>query len=180
MKKYLMTGMALILLAVSVFVGGGAARAKDTPKLIEFESMVGVPKAYTAPMNNPIRGINGGGLPWVVQEAEGSLSQTGEVRIKIKGLVFDPTDPTVIARGLANTNPVAAFKAIVSCQSVDASGAATVVNVSTNPFPATVGLKSAGGGNSVISQTISLPKPCLAPIVFVTSPGGAWFAVIGQ
>jgi hypothetical protein len=28
-------------------------------------------------------------------------------------------------------------------------------------------------------KVLELPSPCLAPIVFVTSPGGAWFAVTG-
>ena len=31
----------------------------------------------------------------------------------------------------------------------------------------------------MISDTIVLPQPCIAPIVFVTSPGGAWFAATG-
>jgi len=26
---------------------------------------------------------------------------------------------------------------------------------------------------------LELPQPCIAPIVFVTSPGGAWFSITG-
>jgi hypothetical protein len=52
-------------------------------------------------------------------------------------------------------------------------GAAAVENVSTDPFPATT------TGDSKIEATVSLPSPCFAPIVFVTSPGGSWFAVTG-
>ena len=33
-----------------------------------------------------------------------------------------------------------------------------------------------GGGNASIEAHANLPHPCIAPIVFVASPGGAWFA----
>ena len=70
------------------------------------------------------------------------------------------------------TNPVTSFRALVSCQTV-VDDAAAVVNVSTAAFPATT------TGDSKIAATVSLPSPCFAPIVFVTSPGGSWFAVTG-
>ena len=54
------------------------------------------------------------------------------------------------------------------------------VNRLTDPFPATTGFAANGGGNASIEAMIDLPKPCIAPIVFVTSPSGAWFAVTGQ
>jgi hypothetical protein len=34
-------------------------------------------------------------------------------------------------------------------------------------------------GNAKIEEELDLPDPCLAPIVFVTSPTGSWFAVTG-
>jgi hypothetical protein len=46
--------------------------------------------------------------------------------------------------------------------------------VSTAPFPASA------TGDADINATVSLPSPCIAPIVFVTSPGGAWFAATGS
>ena len=95
------------------------------------------------------------------------------------GLVLDPNDPDV-PPAIAGTNPVPNFKAIVSCMSKDATtGAANTVNVSTDVFPADT------AGNSMISDTVDLPQPCIAPIVFVTSPAttsvptGAWFAATG-
>jgi hypothetical protein len=103
------------------------------------------------------------------------LTTSGKLDVQITGLVFDPNDPTVISRGLANRNTVTSFRAVVSCQTLDGS----VVNVSTGLFPATVGLASEGGGNTRIQAKISLPKPCIAPLIFITSPTGAWFAVTG-
>jgi hypothetical protein len=43
----------------------------------------------------------------------------------------------------------------------------------TDPFPAS------STGDSKIEATLDLPEPCIAPIVFVTSPGAAWFAATG-
>jgi hypothetical protein len=36
-----------------------------------------------------------------------------------------------------------------------------------------------GGGNAEIEAQLTLPQPCIAPLIFVTSPGGAWFAATG-
>ena len=65
---------------------------------------------------------------------------------------------------------------VLSC--VTATG--TFSNLSTAAFPATTGPATAGGGNSDNEATVSLPSPCIAPIVFVTSSGGSWFAATGN
>ncbi|MFN8490917.1 MAG: hypothetical protein U0350_25210 [Caldilineaceae bacterium] len=179
MKKSQTMIVAGLLILLTAFFGlqGQAARAKDTPKLLAFETMIGVPKPYTGPTNT-IRNLAGGGLPWVISDAQGELKANGELHVKVKGLVLDPNDPGVIAAGRAGQNPIANFGAIVSCLSKDGSGNPTIVNVpTTDLFPATTGL---GGGDAEIEAQLSLPKPCIAPIVFVTSPGGAWFAATGN
>jgi len=160
----------LVMLVLSTFFFGGstpAASAKE-PKILEFDTMVGVPQALTG-TQNPIRGINGGGLPWAIGSAKGELTAGGHLEIKVKGLVFAAGPNT-------GSNTVASFRAIVSCLGGDGS----VVNVTTDPFPATTGPASAGGGNAKIEANVSLPQPCIAPIIFVTSPGGAWFAATGS
>ena len=35
------------------------------------------------------------------------------------------------------------------------------------------------GGDFETEAALGLPSPCIAPIVFVTSPGGAWLAATG-
>jgi len=50
----------------------------------------------------------------------------------------------------------------------------------TGLFPATTGAAAEGGGNADIEADLVLPQPCIAPIVFVTSPTGAWFATTGR
>ncbi|MEJ2265715.1 MAG: hypothetical protein P8X95_19910 [Anaerolineales bacterium] len=178
MKKSL-----VLLLAGIVLLGGvllipraGAASAESSPKILDFDNMIGVPRPYTGG-DNAIRGIPGGGLPWVIASGKGKLTGDGDLEIKVTGLVFDPSDPVVIERGLAGQNTIPAFRAIVSCLSKDENGDPTTINLTTDPFPATTGL---GAGDAKIRAQLDLPSPCIAPIVFVTSPGGAWFAATGN
>jgi hypothetical protein len=35
-------------------------------------------------------------------------------------------------------------------------------------------------GDAKIEDSLVLPSPCFAPVVFVTSPGGMWFAITGR
>ncbi len=180
MKKLLSVSLLVVLLAGGFLFSPAAQQVQARPtKTLQFDTMVGVPKAYTG-STNPIRGVNGGGLPWVINFGRGDLNTAGDLLVIVRGLVLDPNDPNVIAAGLAGKNPIAQFKVIVSCQSLDASGNATIVNVATADFPATTGLASQGGGDAHINTHVNLPTPCIAPILFVTSPGGAWFAATGN
>lgn len=154
--------LAFALLGAVLFAQGSAA-AKG-PRLLEWTVMVGNTPAFTG-ATNPIRGINGGGVPWVLTSAGGELSPDGHLEITVRGLVLAST----------GSNPVAAFRGLVSC--LDAT--AGTVNVLTDPFPATTGPATAGGGNADIEATVVLPDPCIAPLVFVTSGGGSWFASTG-
>ncbi len=158
-----------------------ASRTDGVDTVFEVEQFGGVPRPYTGAAN-AIRGVPGGGLPWVLSKGEAKLLANGVLKVEVDGLVFDPNDPAVVERGLANRNTVASFKAIVSCRTVqqtDAGPVAAVVNVETALFPATTGLASEGGGDATIEQVVTVPRPCIAPIVFVTSPAGAWFAASG-
>lgn len=161
----------LALLFCSVLSGGPPGRS-GSDKILEFDKMAGVPRPYTGVVN-AIRGVAGGGLPWVVDRAKGELHVDGTVEVVVEGLVLDPDDSAVISLGLAGINPVPFFKSVVSCLSRDDMGNATIVNVETGLFPADA------GGNSKIEDFVVLPVPCIAPIIFVTSPGGSWFSATG-
>jgi hypothetical protein len=172
MKKVFLVSLVMVL-ALSMFSASGVTRASaDESKLLEFNSMIGVPRPYTG-ATNAIRGVPGGGLPWVIEFGKGKVSPEGNVDVLVKGLVFDPNDQAVIDRGIGGTNTVPNFKVIVSCMSKDAAGAAVIANVSTGLFPADA------QGNAHIKDSVVLPSPCIAPIVFVTSPTGSWFAATG-
>jgi len=173
MKKFIFITLATLLaLSSFLFAGSVSTASADESKILEFNTMIGVPRPYTG-ATNAIRGVPGGGLPWVVAFGRGKLSPDGDVDVLVKGLVFDPNDQAVIDRGIGGTNTVPNFKVIVSCMSKDANGNAIIANVSTGLFPADT------AGNARIQDTVALPQPCIAPILFVTSPTGSWFATTG-
>jgi hypothetical protein len=145
--------------AVSLIAAGSAsASAHDRGTLVEFESMTPVTGSAVGTVNS--RGITGGGLPWAITSGVGEVDRHGNIEVKVTGLVI-PVPP------FNGTNPVGQMAATVSC--VTPHG---VVNASTLPqtFPAD------SAGNVTIEGAVILPHPCKAPIVFVTSPGGAWFS----
>src|SRR5262245_1299196 len=165
----------LILLAMGAIVAllvasQALAATPNGPKLIKWDVMVGVPAGLTGAQSVvPLRGLSGGGIPWMLASGEGTLSATGKLHVEVEGLV--------LASGAsAGTNPINMFRATVSC----VRGDGTFANLQTDQFPATTGPASSGGGDSTIDATVTLPDPCIAPIVFVTSPGGSWFAATGN
>ena len=109
--------------------------------------------------------------PWIITAGNGALKSDGHLLVHVRGLVL--ADQAPVPAALQGTNPIPSFKAIVSCQTISATGAATLTNVSTAAFPASA------AGNSDINATVSLPHPCIAPIVFVGSSTFGWFAATG-
>ena len=169
MKKLLLVTLSAVLL-LSVFFGGSVSSATAKgPKVLKFNSMVAVPAGLTGAQSQaPLRGINGGGIAWAVGEASGELRADGHLEISVQGLVL-------AAGANAGSNPSATFRGLVSCVNSDG----TFTNILTDPFPATTGPASSGGGNAEIVADVALPQPCIAPIIFVTSAGGSWFAATG-
>jgi hypothetical protein len=154
-----------VLLALPATGFTGPKVGAEESKILEFGSMVGVAGPFRGSTNN-IRGVNGAGAPWTLTEAKGELKASGLLEIRVRGLVL-------VTTGL---NPVANFRAIVSCLTTDASGtAAATSNIVTDPFPATP------AGDADFEGFVALPTPCIAPIVFVTNAGGtSWFSVTGR
>lgn len=143
--------------AVSLLVGGSAVvSAHSSRELLEFDSMTPVTGSAVGAVND--RGITAGGKPWVITSGSGEVDRDGKVHVTVHGLVI-PVAP------FNGTNPVGAFGATVSC--VTPHG---IVNLRTATAPAT------STGNATIDGSVTLPHPCKDPILFVTSPGGAWFA----
>ena len=162
-----------VLLTAFVFLFGGwlselqSAEDADAPKVLDFRTMVGVTGPFVG-ATNPIQGVPGAGAAWVNPRAQGKLKADGELEIKVRGLVLVQS----------GTNPVATFRGIVSCRSIDTStvpATASTVIVTTGAFPATT------TGDSEIEEHVVLPSPCVAPIVFVGPGAGAvrWFAATG-
>ena len=161
------------LVSAAAMQGAAASDGPGPATVLKFSIMAPVTGPYVGAAN-PIRGVAGGGLPWQLTSASGSLKRDGHLLVQVRGLVLARQAP--VPPALQGTNPFASFRALVSCQSIGAANSATVTNTSTGDFAASP------GGNSKIDATVSLPKPCIAPIIFVTGPTGTdvWFAVTGS
>jgi len=162
MKRISLLSLAAAGLLMAAMVVKAVPRA-PAPQMLEFNTMFPVSGPYVG-TTNPIRGISGGGVPWHLTEAHGELRSDGKIEVKVEGLVL----------ASSQTNPIPNFRAVVSCQSIDGVGNPSIVNVSTNDFPAS------STGDAVIEDTVELPHPCVAPIVFVTNSTLRWFAVTGH
>jgi hypothetical protein len=169
MKRFHIALIGLVLVAALVVPALGSG-GSDGRKILDFDAMAGVTGPFTGSAN-PIRGVPGGGLPWEIDRGKGTLRADGRLRVEVEGLVLARRDP--VPANLQGTNPIPMFKAIMSCLTVS-GGAAITSNVETGLVPATT------TGDAEIEATVNLPSPCFAPIVFVTSPTGAWFAVTGR
>jgi len=151
--RFLALGLLLLLLA--------PVQVSASEELLEFDSMIGV----LGP-TDVVRGLAGGGLPWIITEGKGELSSNGDLEVEVTGLVLARRAP--VPPALQGTNPVNQFRVFVSC--LTAGG--TVSNVPAGNME----MEDVPAGNARLETQVTLPSPCNDPIVFVTSPAGAWFA----
>lgn len=173
----LLAAGAVGLATLGIGSGADASKKAEVPEVLEFETMLGNPRPFTGAAG-AVRGINAGGAPWALTNGHGELKANGKLELAISGLVLDPTDPALVAAGVAGTVPApilaAGYNAVVSCQSKDANGAPAIVNVLAGAVP------TDRAGNALFETKVALPKPCIAPIVLVTNAAGtAWFAATG-
>jgi hypothetical protein len=169
MRRTLMVliGLAAVAaLAVPAFgLGSGDGR-----KVLDAKVLAPVTEPYTGATNS-IRGVPGGGLPWILTSGQADLHAGGQLHVKVSGLLLARRAP--VPANLQGTIPFTQLKAIVSCLTTT-DGVAATTNVSTEPFPVTP------DGDGHLNTSVELPSPCFAPIVFVTAPAGAWFAITGR
>jgi hypothetical protein len=165
--------VAGVLVAAAVGVQATDARSghhhSSGNAILKFHTMAPVTGPFVGTAH-PVRGLAGGGLPWELRRASGELHRNGRLDVRVRGLVL-AHDPAVPAN-LQGTNPIPQFRAIVSCLTTSAPDQG--VTVATGPVPASP------GGNARIHARLALPHPCVAPVVFVTSPTNAWFAATGD
>jgi hypothetical protein len=164
MNKIASVLVCLIFLAVA----SASDRNDREFNLFEFNRLTPVVAPFTG-NTNPIRNLGGGGVPWKITSGKAELDSAGKLEVHVTGLVLAGT----------GVNPIANFAAILSCQSVDPiTKAATIVNLVAGIAPATT------TGDSEIEGRVTLPSPCIAPIVFVAIPATAtaparWLAASG-
>lgn len=158
-----------VVLGAFVFQATASGSKEDGQDVLEFDTMAGVVEPFTGSAH-PVRGVNGGGLPWELDRARGRLDADGNLQVRVEGLVLARRAPVPPAQ--QGINPVPEFRAIVSCLTPATPDTGEQVTTATVP--------ASRDGDARIRTRVALPDPCIAPIVFVTSPTGAWFAATGR
>lgn len=178
MKRWMLLAVVVVA-AASVTLAEPSRRSRREeaerhrlPAILSFDTMYGVEGPLLGEAN-AIRGVVGDEAPWeIAQFIKGRLLKSGRLQILVRGLVF--ADDPLVDPGLVGKNDEATFRGRVSCLTEDGQGHIVNANVTTSGFPASV------LGNSFINQTLVLPNPCIAPIVFVIAGSeDKWFAVTG-
>ena len=174
MKRIMGVGLALAIAAAIVVGAAGWAASSSGVKVFTFGRLVGVSGAFLG-SSMPLRGVSGGGLPWVIAQGQAIFFANGRLVVEVNGLVIDPANLTAQKRGIAGTNPVPFFFATLSC--LDNTGA--TVNTNT-----TTAAAATSTGNATMVDVLTPPSPCFAPIVLVRgsttgAPSGPWFAASG-
>src|SRR5262249_30854685 len=102
---------------------------------------------------------------WKLSSARGFLATDGHLKISVRGLIFGDGTP----------NDETTFRGAVSCLTEDeAAGTTPIVNVFTDGFP------TGPAGNADIDAHVTLPNPCVAPVIFVLAGSeDKWFSVTG-
>ena len=172
--KKILVPVALLLAAVSLAQaqyggGGGGGGTAASPPVLKFSTMVGVGGFLLSP--SEVRGVVGDDLPWQARTIKGQLLANGQLKIKVRGLVF-PDAPSVPVE-LRGINDEAQFHAVLSCITDDGQGGVVTTNQSTAGFTASP------SGNADITARLTLPVTCAAPILFITGSAGKWFAMTG-
>ena len=140
----------------------GSSSGSKSHVILSFKTMYGVNGPFLGGAN-PVRGVDGDAEAWFSKSIKGTLTSAGKLSINVKGLVLPD-----------GTNDASEFRALVSCLAVTDT-TVTESNVVTDGFPATA------KGNAKIKARVSIPDPCVAPIVMIL-PGDedVWFAMTGR
>jgi len=171
--------LALVLAAPVAFAGddngmgngqGGNDHRGKVRTILAFDTMYGVDGPFVGDAN-PVDGIPGDELPWVIKRASGFLLTNGKLKILVRGLVFKD-DPSV-PENLRGINDETEFRAAVACLTEDGDQVVQA-NVITDGSPTNE------KGNALIKAKLDLPNPCVGPRVFILAGSeDKWFAVTG-
>jgi len=173
------------VLVFGVIPGKSSSKRVGSPtgeSVMSFTSMAGVDDSFLN--NTVVRGVKGDELPWDVGTVNGSLSTDGHLQLNVTGIVF--ADDPLVPPELRGINDEDEFRAVVSCLTNGrhndtgdspghGHGLVGTRNIFTDGFPAT------RTGDSNMDAMVTLPNPCVAPIIFVVAGSeDKWFSVTGS
>jgi len=111
-----------------------------------------------------IGGIAPGGLPWVLDTGQVTLTKSGRLEASVEGLLFGPGAP---ANLVGTTGPITQVFASVVC--------------ANGPVISTSAVTFSTDGDAHLHQQVALPAQCVGPIVLIRASlgSGPWIAASG-
>jgi hypothetical protein len=153
--------LAAVLVASSIAGTTAMTQGHGDNARVFHQALVGLP----ATQKIAIDGVPAAGAPWTIAKSNVSISERGDLRLTVKGLLITgtggPNDGT--------TGPVKQVVASLAC----ANGAtSTTAPVALSP-----------DGDARIADHVTIPSDCLAPVVLVRifglAPTDPWIAATG-
>jgi hypothetical protein len=166
MSALAVAATASLAFAVAAAAGGSTSKSSRHEDESERVLRAELIPSLAPPVGPTVNGVKAGGKDWLLRRGTATIDDDGEVKVKVKGLVFTESGTTTTANG---ANTLTAVSASLFCD-----GAAVPVGTTpTAPLSA--------DGNARITGTITLPAMCTAPVVMV-HPGpnvGNYIAISG-
>src|SRR6266496_1721498 len=81
-KKWILP--VILALGLGLIAQASFAGSDRNSTVLKFKTMAGVVAPYTGPAN-AIRGSPGGGVPWNIDEAHGTLNENGDLDVEVRG-----------------------------------------------------------------------------------------------
>ena len=124
--------------------------------LVRFDSGIGVIPVRAGPAANIVRGVNPGGVPWVISRLTVDIKTDGRISVDGRGLLLAGGD------GIG-TNGNQSVRARLFCGAVMSDS----VLVPLEP-----------NGDFLIDGSLAPvpPTPCTNPVLLIVNTGNAWFA----
>lgn len=133
-------------------------QATADDRLVRFEGGIGVVPVRAGPAANIVRGVNPGGVPWVISRLSADVRTDGRISVEGRGLLIGGTD------GIA-TNAGQSVRARLFC----GPGAGTPFDTGLVPL-------EADGDFRIDDQLTGVPDQCDRPVLLIVGGGGNWFA----
>jgi hypothetical protein len=124
--------------------------------LVRFDSGIGVIPLRAGALPNTVRGVNPGGIPWVISRLTVDIKTDGRISVDGRGLLLAGGD------GIG-TNGNQSVRARLFCGAVMSDSA--LVPLEPN-------------GDFLIDGSLAPvpPFPCTNPVLLIVNTGNAWFA----
>lgn len=168
-RTFALLAISLIAVLLVTVLTGGAVSASTSHAANNTDNGSHVFSSPLVPDLGPtveptIGGVAPGGLPWVLDEGQVTLTKNGRLEASVDGLLFGPGAP---ANLVGTTGPITQVFASVVC----ANGSV----ISTNA------VAFSKEGDAHINQQVMLPAQCVGPIVLIRASlgSGPWIAANG-